>query len=123
VLTDFGLASPTSDRAQAIALLDDGKILVAGTTGDGDDDGNFALARYNPDGSLDDSFGPDGTGLVVTDFGGNDFARDLALSPMEKSSWWVRLDSAAPGISPWHAIIPTASSTTASGPAAARFSI
>jgi uncharacterized delta-60 repeat protein len=46
-------------------VLSDGKILMAGSSS-----GDFALARYNTDGSLDTSFG-DGDGNVTTDFGDN----------------------------------------------------
>lgn len=61
VLADFGAPS----RAQALILQSDAKLVAAGATGDNHD---FALARYNPDGSLDSSFG--NGGLVVTDLGG-----------------------------------------------------
>ena len=50
-----------NDRAEAMAVLADGKILVGGTaalaTGDA-----FALVRYNPDGTLDSTFGVGGQG-------------------------------------------------------------
>jgi uncharacterized delta-60 repeat protein len=65
VLTDFGA---TTERAVDTAIQSDGKIVAAGESG-----GDFALARYNPDGSLDISFG--GDGKVTTDFGG---VRDIA---------------------------------------------
>ncbi len=64
VLTDFAGASET---ALAVAVQADGKIVVAGTTtvtGSGQD---FALARYNSDGSLDAGFGSGGK--VTTAFG------------------------------------------------------
>src|SRR5206468_1942992 len=48
--------------ASSVAIQGDGKIVAAGATGDG----NFALARYNTDGSLDASF--DGDGKVTTSF-------------------------------------------------------
>jgi uncharacterized delta-60 repeat protein len=67
------------DQANAVALQSDGKILVAGsayrniTTKD-----EFALARYNSDGSMDNSF--DGDGLVTTDFlGSADYATAVAI--------------------------------------------
>jgi uncharacterized delta-60 repeat protein len=60
--TDFGL---TSDQGHDVAVLPDGKILVAGNSG-----GNFALVRYDTDGALDTTF--NGTGKVTTDFGGSD---------------------------------------------------
>jgi uncharacterized delta-60 repeat protein len=72
VTTDFSLAN---DNAYSVALQPDGKIVVAG---DSDDGRNFALARYNADGSLDASFG--GTGTVTTDFGwAYSWARSVAL--------------------------------------------
>jgi len=61
VSTDFG----AFDEARAVAIQADGKIVAAGVTGSVD----FAVARYNPDGSLDSTF--DGDGQVTTDFGGN----------------------------------------------------
>ena len=45
--------------------------------GSGGGAGNFALARYNPGGSLDTSFA--GDGRQTTDFGGSDRANGLAL--------------------------------------------
>ena len=59
VTTDFGT---TTDIALAVAVQSNGKIVVAGTSG-----GNFALARYNTDGSLDGAFGAGGK--TTTDFG------------------------------------------------------
>jgi uncharacterized delta-60 repeat protein len=57
----------------------DGKLVAAGSTYNGSDF-DFALARYNPDGSLDTNF--NGTGKVTTAIGaGNDFAYALALQP------------------------------------------
>ncbi len=61
--TDFGGVSFADD----VALQADGKILVAGT--DNSHTGDFALARYNTDGSLDTSFSCNGK--QVTDFAGN----------------------------------------------------
>ena len=43
------------DRATGVALQGDGKIVVVGAGG-GDLTSDFALARYNPNGSLDPSF-------------------------------------------------------------------
>jgi uncharacterized delta-60 repeat protein len=77
VLTAFtGVAD-----AHAVAVQADGKIVVAGgvaygTAGHSD----FALARYNPDGSLDTGFGSGGTVLrgLGLPFGGADA---IALQP------------------------------------------
>jgi uncharacterized delta-60 repeat protein len=77
VTTDF---FGQRDAAQAIVLQADGKIIAAGFTrsSPGPQPHDFALARYNPDGSLDTSF--DGDGRVITDFSGNiDEARAVAL--------------------------------------------
>jgi len=63
VTTDIG---SFSDDAQSAKLQADDKILVAGTSWNGINS-DFALVRYNPDGSLDASFGSDGK--VTTDFG------------------------------------------------------
>jgi uncharacterized delta-60 repeat protein len=56
----------SSAQAHAMAIQPDGKIVVAGFSSNGLND-DFALARYNPNGSLDTSF--DGDGKVTTDFG------------------------------------------------------
>ena len=56
VLTDFG---HSYDWAYALALQPDGKIVVAGVS-DASGSKDFALARYNPDGVLDASFGDGG---------------------------------------------------------------
>ncbi|MBI3952274.1 MAG: hypothetical protein HY314_17630 [Acidobacteria bacterium] len=65
VLTDFGASE--SEEVYDIGVTADGKILVAGSAPVGGDY-QFALARYNPNGSLDTTF--DGDGKVVTDFAG-----------------------------------------------------
>ena len=39
----------------------------------------LALARYNADGTLDNTFGTGGSGVVVTDFGGSDDAYEVAV--------------------------------------------
>jgi uncharacterized delta-60 repeat protein len=62
VITDFGADVYAS--ARAVAIDASGKIVVAGSAG-----GQFALARYNPDGSLDATFSSDGK--ATTSFGAN----------------------------------------------------
>jgi uncharacterized delta-60 repeat protein/uncharacterized repeat protein (TIGR01451 family) len=74
-LTDFG--GNSVDQGRAVAIRDNGRILVAGYSGSGGGLYDFALARYTPDGSLDQGF--DGDGRVVTDFGGHEIARDVAI--------------------------------------------
>ena len=61
VTTDF--PSP-NDRAFAVAVQPDGKIVAAGLRS-----ADFALARYNGNGSLDATFGT--SGKVTTDFAGS----------------------------------------------------
>ena len=53
--------------AYGVAVQADGKIVVAGIASTAAETDDFALARYNADGSLDTSF--DGDGKVHTDFG------------------------------------------------------
>jgi uncharacterized delta-60 repeat protein len=67
VTTDFNLST---DLANAVALQADGKLVVVGTTYTNNDysDEDFAIARYNPDGSIDATFGANGR--VTTDFPG-----------------------------------------------------
>lgn len=70
VVVDLGTAS---DVARSVALQNDGKIVAGG-----DSNGDFALVRYNPNGSLDSSFAGDGT--IVNDLGTyNDVITDLAF--------------------------------------------
>jgi uncharacterized delta-60 repeat protein len=73
VTTSFGFSN--GDAALAVAIQPDGKILAAGHGGV-----SYGLLRYNPDGSLDSSFGSGGK--VVTDFFGSaDGANAMILQP------------------------------------------
>jgi uncharacterized delta-60 repeat protein len=75
VLTDVG---STADVANAIAIQSSGKIVLVGESRVGTAQPDFAMVRYNTDGSLDTSFGVGGR--VLTDFsGGNDSGRSVAL--------------------------------------------
>lgn len=53
-----------SDVARAVAIQDDGKIVVAGATTSADTGLDFAVVRYLPDGSLDSSFADGGKAVV-----------------------------------------------------------
>ncbi len=73
VRTDFG----ADDYGYSVAIQSDGKIVVAGrsvVSGFG----NFALARYNTDGTLDTSFGTGGK--VTTNFGNDDYGYSVAIA-------------------------------------------
>jgi uncharacterized delta-60 repeat protein len=54
--------SPFAEPPRAVAIQDDGRIVVAGTDGTG-----FAVARLEADGSLDRTFGTDGVTVVGFD--------------------------------------------------------
>ena len=66
VTTDFG---GPYDGASSVAIRADGKILAAGTTVNSSSSiADFALARYNSNGTIDTTFGKGGK--VTTDFAG-----------------------------------------------------
>ena len=93
VTTDFGAGN---DHPWGIAIQTDGKIVVAGCAGvmcEDDPNDDLGLARYNPNGSLDATFGG-GDGKVTTDFSGDtNWAHDVALQADGKI--------VAAGFSPW----------------------
>jgi uncharacterized delta-60 repeat protein len=75
VFTDFG---ESFEQANAVAIQADGRIVVVGELATSlVDDDNFAVARYNTDGSPDNTF--DGDGKVITDFGRVDGAQDVLI--------------------------------------------
>jgi uncharacterized delta-60 repeat protein len=75
VLTAIG---SDDDRATSVVLQPDGKLVVAGTSYNGSNH-DFALARYNSDGSLDLNFSNDGK--VTTSVGNGASAFSLILQP------------------------------------------
>ena len=80
--TDFSDAS--EDKANAVAIQPDGKLVVVGTVdgpGDAPEGADFALARYRPDGSLDPSFS--GDGKQTTGFGPSSFDEGEAVAPQQ----------------------------------------
>lgn len=95
VLTTFGVtqgircpdceARDSDDQVLSLAVQPDEKIVLAGSTDLGGRFGekfcclaNFALARYNADGTLDTTFGTEGK--VVTPFpNGSTYAQDVAV--------------------------------------------
>ncbi len=73
-----------TELARSIAVQSDNKIVVAGLTFNGTNT-DFAVVRYNSDGSLDADFDGNtgaGNGIVTTAIGnGNDLAFAVALQP------------------------------------------
>src|SRR5262245_55069981 len=61
------------EDAKGLILQPDGKIVVAGGTSKSSNS-DFALVRYNPDGSVDPTFGTNG--VVTTNF--NSLSNDVA---------------------------------------------
>jgi len=72
VLTDFGV----NDLAYAAALQPDGKIVAAGSTDSATTSFDFAVARYNTNGSPDTTFNT--TGRASVDFGATPAGADEA---------------------------------------------
>ena len=77
VRTDFGLPADnglvSDDTVKDLVLQPDGKIVAGGTA----NSGQFALARYNVDGTIDESFGEEGK--KTTDFPGGSGGTMAAL--------------------------------------------
>lgn len=63
-------------KAASLHLQPNGQIIVTGTVGGGTN-GDFGVARYNANGTLDTSFGQGGK--IVTDLGGNDSVSNAVL--------------------------------------------
>jgi uncharacterized delta-60 repeat protein len=56
------------DDGRAVAIQQDGKIVAVGAANSGGEKGyDFAMVRYNPDGTIDNMFGTTGNGRVITD--------------------------------------------------------
>ena len=69
--------------ARSVALLPNGKIVAAGQILFANTGFDFALTRYNRDGTLDASFGTGG--IVTNDFPGFDFgASSVGVQPNGK---------------------------------------
>ncbi len=77
VTTDF---DGVGETAYSVAIQPDGKIVAAGHSWNGTNQ-DFALTRYNPNGSLDTAFS--GDGMLTTDFvgGKDDIAYGVAIQP------------------------------------------
>lgn len=77
-MTHIGFSNGSDDQAMSMCLQPDGKIIVAGKTFPLGNAADFAVARYNPDGTLDNTFGSGGK--VTTDVAGfNDYGACVKL--------------------------------------------
>lgn len=65
VTTDFLLRRPSTDEGQSVAVQTDGKVVVLGSSSQVGTGRDFALVRYLPNGSLDNSFGSGGKVIVA----------------------------------------------------------
>lgn len=86
--TDFGSGGKVitsvganNDEAEDVALTPDGKIVVVGATTNGAV-GDFAVVRYNSNGSLDTTFDDDGK--AITPINNNDKANSVVVQPNGK---------------------------------------
>lgn len=77
-VSTFAIANTNDEEAFALHLLTNGKILVAGQAKSLANYYDFALAKLNTDGSLDNSFGTGG--FVSTDLGNSSLPTDVAKS-------------------------------------------
>jgi len=64
-----------------IAVDDQGRILAGGVVVNTSSEFAMVLARFNPDGTLDTSFGSAGTGIITSALNGHASAKTLALTP------------------------------------------
>ncbi|MBM4074119.1 MAG: hypothetical protein FJ267_00560 [Planctomycetes bacterium] len=88
--------------ASALEIQSDGKILVAGVP-QGASGGDFGLARFNSDGSLDGTF--DGDGKLTTDFfGRNDGATSIAIQSDGRIVVAGSAEAALPGTGSYFAV-------------------
>jgi uncharacterized delta-60 repeat protein len=74
-----------ADDLQGLVLQTDGKIVIAGTAKSSDNSvTDFALVRFNADGSRDSTFGLLGNGMVTTDFHGTaDWGYAITIQPTD----------------------------------------
>lgn len=80
VFTSIGDSIDGTNLRKSLAIQPDGKIIVGGTIQFGATGKDFALVRYNSNGSLDSTFG--GGGIVQTSFDNstqNEFLQSIAL--------------------------------------------
>ena len=78
----FSLPGRSVTSVQDLVVLTSGKVVIAGhASGDAGGSNDFFIARFNANGTLDTTFGGSSTGFRITDFGGNDVAAGMVISP------------------------------------------
>jgi uncharacterized delta-60 repeat protein len=63
--------------AESVTIQSDGKIVVAGNSFNASGNNDFAVVRYNANGTLNTSFNE--TGKAIADFGADDYGRSVAV--------------------------------------------
>ena len=98
ILTPVGTGTGTSnDAGYGVTVQADGKIVVAGFGVDSGTSNDFAVVRYNANGTLDTGFGPNGTGKILTPVGtgtSNDYGQSVVIQADAKSSSWATAPAA-----------------------------
>ena len=72
---------PGNNSAEKMAIQPDGKVVVTGNSNNNDDNASSFLARYNPNGTLDTSFGINGMVIIPYSPSGVYFGNGLAILP------------------------------------------
>ncbi len=75
----LGIGNTSFLYAEAVAIQTDGKIVVGGYISNNTAGVDFAIARYNADGSPDTTF--DGDGLATVDIFGTDYLSGMIIQP------------------------------------------
>ena len=80
-IVNYSFGANSRSAIQSVKLQSDGKIIAGGWTTSDNIVYKFAVARFNIDGSLDTTFGPNQTGVVTTELnnGGMDRAYSVAI--------------------------------------------
>lgn len=72
-------------QVTGLGIQSDGKIVIGGTRfPSAGADGDFFVARYTDGGTLDTSFGSNGTGMVNTDVNGDDIGQAMLVQSDDK---------------------------------------
>ena len=78
VITDFGNSENKSDYSYSMAIMSDGQIIAAGCSGY-----DYAIAKYNSNGTLDNNFGTNGK-VIQSVSDKNDEVHSIAIQTDSK---------------------------------------